>query len=71
VIVCDPDEDGWPDIVVANDTVRNFFFHNVPGPSGRPVRRDRAAAAAAYPDEASARRMGIDWGSIGPARAAW
>src|SRR5262249_4819910 len=34
VIVCDPDEDGWPDLVVANDTVRNFFFHNVPGKDG-------------------------------------
>lgn len=30
VVLCDPDEDGWPDLVVANDSVRNFFFHNVP-----------------------------------------
>ena len=34
VVICDPDEDGWPDLVVANDKVRNFFYHNIPGPNG-------------------------------------
>ena len=28
VYVCDVDDDGFPDIFVANDTTRNFFFHN-------------------------------------------
>jgi len=27
-LVRDVDEDGWLDVVVANDTVRNFLFHN-------------------------------------------
>jgi hypothetical protein len=28
VIAADLDDDGWTDLVVANDTVQNFFFHN-------------------------------------------
>ncbi|MGD8907112.1 MAG: CRTAC1 family protein, partial [Gammaproteobacteria bacterium] len=31
VVVEDVDDDGWPDILVANDTVRNFFFRNLGG----------------------------------------
>jgi hypothetical protein len=28
VAVCDYDQDGWQDIIVANDTTPNFLFHN-------------------------------------------
>ena len=28
VIVCDPNQDGWPDLVVANDMRSNFYFVN-------------------------------------------
>jgi hypothetical protein len=31
VAVCDTDDDGWLDIVVANDTSQNRLFHNVRG----------------------------------------
>jgi hypothetical protein len=31
VVACDLDRDGWMDVLVANDTVQNFFFHNKGG----------------------------------------
>ncbi len=31
VVACDLDRDGWMDVIVANDTVQNFLFHNKGG----------------------------------------
>jgi enediyne biosynthesis protein E4 len=72
VCACDADGDGWPDIVVANDTVRNFFFHNVPGPNGTRVFQEIGVdSGAAYPDEGKARGgMGIDWFEYRPGKSA-
>jgi enediyne biosynthesis protein E4 len=67
VIACDVDEDGWPDVVVANDTERNFFFHNVPvGSSGaRRFREIGEATGVAFADRHARGAMGIDWGPGG------
>jgi hypothetical protein len=62
VIVADVDQDGWPDIIVANDTVRNFFFHNVPGPGGtRRFEEVGMLAGVAYAEGKARGAMGIDW----------
>ncbi|HTU89053.1 MAG TPA: CRTAC1 family protein [Gemmataceae bacterium] len=62
VIVCDADEDGWPDIFVANDTVRNFLFHNQPGPNGtRLFREEGVFAGVAFAQGETRGAMGIDW----------
>ncbi len=61
VIVCDPDEDGWPDVVVANDTVRNFFFHNVEKDGKRAFEEIGHAAGVAYAEGKARGAMGIDW----------
>jgi enediyne biosynthesis protein E4 len=67
VIVCDPDEDGWPDIAVANDTVRNFFFHNVPdGKGGRKFEEIGERIGVAYAESRARGGMGIDCGEYRP-----
>jgi enediyne biosynthesis protein E4 len=72
VVVCDPDNDGWPDLAVANDTTRNFFFHNVTGrDGGRRFEETGLSAGVAYGDEGRPRGgMGIDWGEYHPGKNA-
>ncbi|HKD99504.1 MAG TPA: CRTAC1 family protein, partial [Planctomycetota bacterium] len=57
VAVCDVDDDGWPDLAVANDTQPNFLYRN---DRGR-FRDIGPAAAVAYDSNGRARAgMGID-----------
>ncbi|NBU76070.1 MAG: CRTAC1 family protein [Planctomycetes bacterium] len=71
VVACDPDDDGWPDLLVANDTVRNFFFHNESnGKGGRIFREIGLNQGAAYADGVARAGMGIDWGEYLPGKRA-
>jgi len=71
VIACDVDEDGWPDLFVANDTAPNFFFHNEPVDPNDPSKgrhfvemAKRLGVATAEGNTRGA--MGIDWGEYRP-----
>jgi hypothetical protein len=72
VVACDLDDDGWPDIVVANDGVRNFLFHNVSDGHGgrRFVEIGQEKGVAYAPDGLARAGMGIDWGEYRPSRRA-
>jgi hypothetical protein len=67
VVVADVDEDGWPDIVVANDTVRNFFFHNRGDGS---FEEKGGVTGIAYAEGTARGAMGIDWGEYRAGRFA-
>jgi hypothetical protein len=70
VAVTDIDDDGWPDIFVANDNMPNFLFHNqqngtfseIAGLAGVSVASDgkaRAGMGAAFADFAGSGRPGL------------
>lgn len=60
VVPADLDNDGFVDLVVANDTVQNFLFHNLGNGSFREIAGD---AGIAYDGRGDARgAMGIDIG---------
>jgi hypothetical protein len=71
VLVTDLDGDGWPDIVVANDTVRNFLFHNEPdGKGGRHFVEMAEKASIAYAEGKERGAMGADIAEIRPGKSA-
>jgi hypothetical protein len=71
VVATDLDGDGYPDIIVANDTVRNFLFHNVPdGKGGRRFVEMAETANIAYAEGQARGAMGLDYGEIRPGQSA-
>jgi hypothetical protein len=71
VVACDVDGDGWPDLLVANDTVYNFLFHNVSdGKGGRRFKEIGDKSGFALAGSAPRAGMGIDWGEYRPGRFA-
>jgi hypothetical protein len=65
VAVCDADDDGWPDLFVANDTEPNFLFHNRAGASGRVFAEIGLGAGVGMPESGEPRAgMGIDLADV-------
>ena len=60
VVFGDCDSDGWPDIYVANDAVRNFLYHN--NRDGTFAERAGLAGVAYGQDGQMEAGMGVDWG---------
>ena len=60
VVFGDYDRDGWPDIYVANDAVRNFLYHN--SHDGTFVERAGLLGVAYGQDGQMEAGMGVDWG---------
>ena len=60
VVIGDYDDDGWPDIFVANDTTPNFLYHN----EGKGLFKEVALASgvAVASDGRPRAGMGTDWG---------
>jgi len=67
VIVADVDEDGHPDIIVANDTVRNFFFHNKGNGTFEEI---GLSCGVAYAEGRARGAMGLDFGEYRPGKCA-
>jgi hypothetical protein len=63
VAVCDVDNDGYPDIIVANDTVGNFFFHNQ---GDGTFKETGERVNIAYAEVSARGGMGIDAGEYRP-----
>jgi len=57
--VCDYDDDGWPDIVVANDDSPDYLFRNIEGKRFRDIGFEVGLSAAA--DGAYLDSMGVQW----------